>query len=95
MVNFQPLHDNVLVELVEASQQTAGGIFLPDSAREKPQEATVIAAGPGRKENGTLNPTAVKAGDRVFITKWGGNDVKIDGKEYKIMSEKDILGVLG
>jgi chaperonin GroES len=94
-VNFQPLHDNVLIELVEDTQQTAGGIYLPDTAREKPQQATVIAIGAGKADtNGQIQPLAVKVGDKVFISKWGGNDVKFAGKEYKLVKESDILGII-
>jgi chaperonin GroES len=94
-VNFQPLHDNVLIELFEEAQQTAGGIFLPDTAREKPQQATVVAVGAGKVDaNGTLQPLAVKVADKVFISKWGGNDVKFGGKDYKLVKESDILGIV-
>jgi chaperonin GroES len=93
--NFRPLHDRVVVRRVEAEEKTAGGIIIPDSAKEKPQEGEVIAVGPGgRDENGKLTPIDVKAGDRILFGKWSGTEVKIDGQELLIMKESDIMGVL-
>ncbi len=94
-MRFRPLHDRVLVRRIEADEKTAGGIIIPDTAKEKPQEGEVIAAGPGaRNERGELVPPDVKAGDRILFGKWSGTDVKIDGEELLIMKESDILGVL-
>jgi chaperonin GroES len=93
-VAIQPLADRVVLEVLDESQQTAGGIFIPDSVREKPQSAQVIAVGPGRTENGQLVSVSVKTGDRVLFTKYAGTDVKLEGKEYKIVSEKDILAIV-
>jgi chaperonin GroES len=94
-MHFRPLHDRVLVRRIDAEERTAGGIIIPDTAREKPQEGEVIAAGPGgRNEQGQLVPLDVKPGDRVLFGKWSGTEVKIDGKELLIMKESDILGVV-
>jgi chaperonin GroES len=94
-MKFRPLHDRVVVERIDAEAKTAGGIIIPDTAREKPQQGKVIAVGPGgRDENGKLIPIDVKAGDRVLFGKWSGTEVKIDGVEYLIMKESDIMGVL-
>jgi chaperonin GroES len=94
-VTIQPLADRVVLEVIDETQQTAGGIFLPDTAREKPQQATVVAVGAGKADaNGTLQPLAVKVADKVFISKWGGNDVKFSGKDYKLVKESDILGIV-
>ena len=94
-MKFRPLHDRVVVERIDAEAKTAGGIIIPDTAKEKPQEGKVIAVGPGgRDENGKLIPIDVKAGDRVLFGKWSGTEVKIDGIEYLIMKESDIMGVL-
>ena len=94
-MTFRPLHDRVLLRRVEQDQKTAGGIIIPDTAKEKPSEGEIIAAGPGvRKEDGTLVPLDVKAGDRVLFGKWSGTEVKIDGEELIIMKESDLLGVL-
>ena len=94
-MNFTPLHDRVLVRRVDSEEKTAGGLFIPDTAKEKPQEGEVIAAGEGaRTESGELIPMAVKPGDRVLIGKWSGTEVKIDGEELLIMKEDDILGLL-
>jgi chaperonin GroES len=94
-MKFRPLHDRVVVERIDAEEKTAGGILIPDTAREKPQEGKVIAVGPGgRDESGKLIPIDVKAGDRVLFGKWSGTEVKIDGVEYLIMKESDIMGVL-
>ena len=95
-MKFRPLHDRVLVESLESEEKTAGGIIIPDTAKEKPQEGKVIAVGPGSKtEDGKIIPMDVKVGDRVLFGKWSGTEVKIDGKEYSIMKESDIMGVVG
>ena len=94
-MGFRPLHDRVLVRRVEQDEKTAGGIIIPDTAKEKPQEGEVIAVGPGgRRDDGTLIEMDVKAGDRVLFGKWSGTEVKIDGTEMLIMKESDILGIL-
>ena len=94
-MNFRPLHDRVLVRRVEAEEKTAGGIIIPDTAKEKPQEGEVIAAGAGsRSEDGKLTPLDVKAGDRILFGKWSGTEVRIDGEDLLIMKESDILGVV-
>ena len=93
-MKFKPLHDRVLIEVLDGSEKTAGGIIIPDTAKEKPQEGEVVAVGPGStNENGKLTPMDVKAGDIVLFGKWSGTEVKIDGKEYSIMKESDIMGV--
>ena len=95
-MNFTPLHDRVLVRRIESEEKTAGGLIIPDSAKEKPQEGEVVAVGEGaRKDSGELIAPAVKAGDRVLFGKWSGTEVKLDGKELLIMKESDILGILG
>jgi|ERR1051325_2699009 len=94
-MKFRPLHDRVVVERVTAEEKTAGGIIIPDTAKEKPQQGKIIAVGPGgRDENGKLIPMDVKAGDHVLFGKWSGTEVKIDGHDYLIMKESDIMGVL-
>jgi chaperonin GroES len=94
-MKFRPLHDRVVVERVTAEEKTAGGIIIPDTAQEKPQQGKVVAVGPGgRDENGKLIPIDVKPGDRVLFGKWSGTEVKIDGQEFLIMKESDIMGVL-
>ena len=94
-MNFRPLHDRVLVRRVEAEEKTAGGIIIPDTAKEKPQEGEVVAAGTGLKaEDGKVTPLDVKAGDRILFGKWSGTEVKIDGDDLIIMKESDVLGVL-
>jgi chaperonin GroES len=94
-MQFRPLHDRVLVRRIEAEEKTAGGIIIPDTAKEKPQEGEIIAAGPGgRNEPGELVPLDVKPGDRVLFGKWSGTEVKIDGEDLLIMKESDILGVI-
>jgi len=94
-MKFRPLHDRVVVRRIEAEEKTAGGIIIPDTAKEKPQEGEVIAAGPGaRNEQGQLVALEVKAGDRILFGKWSGTEVKIDGQDVLIMKESDILGVL-
>ena len=95
-MSFRPLHDRVLVRRVEAEQKTAGGIIIPDTAQEKPQEGEVVAIGTGtRSENGTITPLDVKAGDKVLFGKWSGTEVKVGGEDLLIMKESDILGVIG
>ncbi len=92
---FRPLGDRVLVKRVEEEEKTKGGIIIPDTAKEKPQEGEVIAVGPGaRDENGQIQPLDVKAGDRILFGKWSGTEVKIDGEDLLIMKESDIMGVL-
>jgi chaperonin GroES len=94
-MKFRPLHDRVVVTRIDAEEKTTGGIIIPDTAKEKPQEGRVVAIGPGgRDENGKLIPIDVKIGDRVLFGKWSGTEVKIDGVEYLIMKESDIMGVL-
>ena len=94
-MKFRPLHDRVVVKRVESEKKTAGGIIIPDTASEKPQEGEVVAVGSGaRDEAGKLVALDVKAGDRVLFGKWSGTEVKIDGVEYLIMKESDIMGVL-
>lgn len=94
-MKFRPLHDRVVVKRIDAEEKTAGGIIIPDTAREKPQQGEIVAVGPGgRDEAGKLTPLDVKAGDRVLFGKWSGTEVKIDGTEYLIMKESDIMGVL-
>ncbi|HAQ81491.1 MAG: co-chaperone GroES [Bradyrhizobium sp. PARBB1] len=94
-MHFRPLHDRVLVRRIDAEEKTAGGIIIPDTAKEKPQEGEVIAAGPGgRNEQGQLVPLDVKAGDRVLFGKWSGTEVKIDGQDLLIVKESDLLGVV-
>jgi chaperonin GroES len=94
-MHFRPLHDRVVVKRIDAEEKTAGGIIIPDTAKEKPQQGEVIAVGPGgRDETGKLIPIDVKVGDRVLFGKWSGTEVKIDGVEYLIMKENDIMGVL-
>ena len=93
---FRPLGDRVLVKRVEEEQKTKGGIIIPDTAKEKPQEGEVVAAGAGAKdEAGKVTPLDVKAGDRVLFGKWSGTEVKIDGEDLLIMKESDILGIVG
>ena len=94
-MNFKPLHDRVVVKRIESDTKTAGGLIIPDSAKEKPQEGEVIAVGEGaRKDSGELIPMSVKAGDRILFGKWSGTEVKIDGEDLLIMKESDILGVI-
>tara|TARA_B100000401_G_C52270914_1_gene468888 strand:+ start:123 stop:491 length:369 start_codon:yes stop_codon:yes gene_type:complete len=93
-MKFRPLHDRVLIKVLDSEEKTAGGIIIPDTAKEKPQEGEVVAVGPGAKnENGKLSSMDVKIGDIVLFGKWSGTEVKIDGKEYSIMKESDIMGV--
>ena len=94
-MHFRPLHDRVLVRRVEAEEKTAGGIIIPDAAKEKPQEGEVVAVGAGlRDRDGQLVEPAVKAGDRVLFGKWSGSEVRVDGEDLLIMKESDILGVI-
>ncbi|MCX6964033.1 MAG: co-chaperone GroES [Verrucomicrobia bacterium] len=94
--NIKPLSDRVLVKPLEAEEKSKGGIIIPDSAKEKPQEAQVVALGTGKRdENGKLIEFSVKAGDKVLISKYGGTEVKVEGESYLIMREDDILGVIG
>jgi chaperonin GroES len=94
-MRFRPLHDRIVLKSIEAEAKTAGGIIIPDTAREKPQQGEVVAVGPGgRDETGKLIPIDVKVGDRVLFGKWSGTEVKIDDDEYLIMKESDIMGVL-
>ena len=94
-MKFRPLHDRVVLRRIEEDERTPGGIIIPDTAKEKPQQGEVIAAGPGaRDEKGQVQPLDVKAGDRVLFGKWSGTEVKIDGEELLIMKESDIMGVL-
>jgi len=94
-MKFRPLHDRVVVNRIEAEEKTAGGIIIPDTAKEKPQQGEVVAVGPGgRDETGKLIPIDVQTGDRVLFGKWSGTEVKIDGIEYLIMKESDLMGVL-
>ena len=94
-MKFRPLHDRVVVRHIEAEEKTKGGIIIPDTAKEKPQEGEVVAVGPGgRDENGKLITMDVKAGDRVLFGKWSGTEVKLDGDELLIMKESDIMGVI-
>jgi chaperonin GroES len=95
-MKFRPLHDRVVVKRIEGEEKTKGGIIIPDTAKEKPQEGEIIAVGSGaRDENGKLVPLDVKKGDRVLFGKWSGTEVKIDGQELLIMKESDIMGVVG
>jgi chaperonin GroES len=94
-MQFRPLHDRVVVRRIEEDERTRGGIIIPDTAKEKPQQGEVISVGPGaRDEKGAIQPLDVKAGDRVLFGKWSGTEVKIDGEDFLIMKESDILGVL-
>ena len=94
-MNFTPLHDRVLVRRIAPNEKTAGGLIIPDSAKEKPQEGEVVAVGEGaRKDSGELIPMSVKAGDRILFGKWSGTEVKINGEDLLIMKESDILGVI-
>src|SRR3712207_989033 len=94
-MKFRPLHDRVVVRRLDAEEKTAGGIIIPDTAKEKPQQGQVLAVGPGaRDETGKVQPLDVKPGDRVLFGKWSGTEVRIDGEDLLIMKESDILGVL-
>ena len=95
-MNFRPLHDRVLVRRVEAEEKSAGGIIIPDTAKEKPQEGEVVAAGGGVKnDKGEITPLDVKAGDKILFGKWSGTEVKLNGEDLLIMKESDILGIVG
>jgi chaperonin GroES len=95
-INFRPLHDRVVVRRVESEEKTKGGIIIPDTAKEKPQEGEVIAVGAGaRDDKGTLVALDVKAGDRVLFGKWSGTEVKLNGEDLLIMKESDIMGIIG
>lgn len=95
-MKFKPLHDRLLIERVESVEKTAGGIIIPDNAKEKPAEGKVIATGPGARDaDGKIIPMDTKVGDVVLFSKWGGNEVTLDGKDYIIMKENDILGIVG
>jgi len=92
---FRPLHDRVVVKRLEGEEKTKGGIIIPDSAKEKPQEGKIVAVGPGaRDESGKLVPLDVKAGDRILFGKWSGTEVKVDGEDLLIMKESDVLGIV-
>ena len=94
-MKFRPLHDRVVVRRIDAEEKTKGGIIIPDTAKEKPQEGEVIAAGPGaRDESGKVQPLDVKEGDRILFGKWSGTEIKLDGVEYLIMKESDIMGIV-
>ena len=94
-LKFRPLHDRVVVKRIEADEKTAGGIIIPDTAKEKPMQGEIVAVGPGgRDETGKLIPIDVKAGDKVLFGKWSGTEVKLDGDELLIMKESDIMGVI-
>jgi len=94
-MKFRPLHDRVVVKRIEAEEKSAGGIIIPDTAKEKPQQGEITAVGPGgRDEAGKLIPLDVKVGDRILFGKWSGTEVKIDGVEYLIMKESDVMGIL-
>ncbi|MGQ9371992.1 co-chaperone GroES [Azospirillum sp. ST 5-10] len=94
-MKFRPLHDRVVVKRLESDTKTKGGIIIPDTAKEKPQEGEIVAVGPGaRDENGKIVALDVKAGDRILFGKWSGTEVKIDGEDYLIMKESDIMGII-
>ncbi|RJP68195.1 MAG: co-chaperone GroES [Candidatus Abyssobacteria bacterium SURF_17] len=94
-MKLRPLKDNIVVQVLEAEDKTAGGLFLPDTAKEKPQQAKVIAVGTGRRlKNGSVVPLSVAKGDKILFGKYSGNEVKIEGNEYLIISEKDVLAIL-
>jgi chaperonin GroES len=95
-MTFRPLHDRVLVRRVEAEEKTAGGIIIPETAKEKPQEGLVVSVGTGtRSDDGKVTPLDVKAGDKILFGKWSGTEVKLDGEDLLIMKESDILGIVG
>ena len=94
-MKFRPLHDRVVIRRVDAEAKTAGGIFIPDTAQEKPMEGEIVAVGPGaRDEKGTIVPLDVKPGDRILFGKWSGSEIKIDGEDLLIMNESDVMGVI-
>jgi chaperonin GroES len=95
-MKFRPLHDRVVVRRLESEERTAGGIIIPDTAKEKPQQGEVVAVGPGaRNEKGELVALDVKAGDKVLFGKWSGTEVKVDGQDLLIMKESDVMGIIG
>ena len=91
---IRPLHDRVIVKRIEEEEKTKGGLIIPDTAKEKPQEGRVIAVGPGKQDDGKVIPLGVKAGDKILFGKYSGTEIKLDGEEHLIMKEDDILGVL-
>jgi chaperonin GroES len=91
---IRPLHDRVIVKRIEEEEKTKGGLFIPDTAKEKPQEGRVVAVGPGKQDDGKVIPLGVKAGDKVLFGKYSGTEIKLDGEEHLIMKEDDILGVI-
>ena len=94
-MKFRPLHDRVLIKVLDSDEKTAGGIIIPDTAKEKPQEGKVVAVGPGKRlDNGSIQEMGVKKGDKILFSKYGGTEVKVDGEDYIIMREDDILGVM-
>ena len=94
-MKIRPLHDRVVVERIEQDEKTAGGIIIPDTAKEKPKQGRILAVGPGAKDdNGKLIPLDVKVGDIVLFTQWAGNEVKIEGTEYLVLKESDIIGII-
>jgi chaperonin GroES len=94
-MEFRPLHDRVLIRRIESDEKTAGGIIIPDTAKEKPMEGEVVSCGPGaRGEDGNIQPLELKKGDRVLFGKWSGTEVKLDGEELIIMKESDVMGVI-
>jgi chaperonin GroES len=94
-MTFRPLHDRILVRRIEAEEKSAGGIIIPDTAKEKPQEGEVLAVGPGaRDENGKLRPLDLKVGDRILFGKWSGTEIKLNGEDLLIMKESDVMGVI-
>lgn len=95
-INFRPLHDRVLVRKIEADDKTAGGIIIPETAKEKPMQGKIMAVGSGHvNDNGDVRPLDVKAGDKVIFSKWAGTEITIDGEELMVMKESDIIGILG
>jgi chaperonin GroES len=95
-MTFRPLHDRVLVKRIESEEKTKSGIIIPDTAKEKPMEGEVVSVGSGiRQENGTIIPLDVKAGDRILFGKWSGTEIKLDNKDYIVMKESDIMGIIG
>ncbi|MDB5698069.1 MAG: molecular chaperone GroES [Alphaproteobacteria bacterium] len=95
-MKFRPLHDRVLVRRIEAAEKTAGGIIIPDTAKEKPQEGEVVAIGTGvRGDDGSITPLDVKAGDKILFGKWSGTEIKVDGEDLLIMKVSDVLGIVG
>jgi len=95
-MNIRPLHDRIIIQRLDEGEQRVGGIIVPDTAREKPQQGTVIAAGTGKiRDDGTRQPPDVKAGDRILFGKYSGQEIKVDGEDYLIMREDDVLGILG